>query len=80
MSRHSTGAASALIKENTELLEKLGIKVIFKSKFHHKFTVIDSKIVWYGSVNFLSFGISDESVMRFISSDVAGQLIDTMSY
>lgn len=66
------------VKENTELLEKLGIKVIFKSRFHQKFTVIDSKIVWYGSVNFLSFGGLDESVMRFISSDVAGQLIDTV--
>ena len=66
------------VKENSELLEKFGIKVIFKSKFHQKFTVIDSKIVWYGSVNFLSFGSSDESVMRFISSDVAGQLIDTV--
>ena len=66
------------VKENSEFLEKFGIKVIFKSKFHQKFTVIDSKIVWYGSVNFLSFGSSDESVMRFISSDVAGQLIDTV--
>lgn len=66
------------VKENTEILEKLGIKVMFKSKFYQKFTVIDSKTVWYGSVNFLSFGNSEESVMRFISSDVAGQLTDTV--
>ena len=66
------------VKENTDILEKLGIKVMFKSKFYQKFTVIDSKTVWYGSVNFLSFGNSEESVMRFISSDVAGQLTDTV--
>ena len=43
-----------------------------------KFTVIDQYVVWYGSVNFLSFGTHEESIMRFENSDIAGQLTDTV--
>lgn len=64
--------------ENTQALQAYGIKVIYKSQFHQKFTVIDQQTVWYGSVNFLSFGTSENSVMRFVSSDIAGQLMDTV--
>ena len=54
------------------------MNVIYKSDFHQKFTVIDNKIVWYGSVNFLSFGTNEESIMRFVSFDIAGELTDTV--
>ena len=64
--------------ENTQKLESYGIEVQYKSGFHQKFTVIDSQIVWYGSVNFLSFGTAEESIMRFTSHDIAGQLVDTV--
>ena len=64
--------------EITEKLTEYGVKVKYRSGFHQKFTVVDSEIVWYGSVNFLSFGIAEESIMRFLSPDIAGQLIDTV--
>ncbi len=64
--------------ENTQKLEAYGIEVRHKSGFHQKFTVIDGQIVWYGSVNFLSFGTAEESIMRFTSYDIAGQLMDTV--
>ncbi len=64
--------------ENTQKLESYGIKVRYRSGFHQKFTVIDGQIVWYGSVNFLSFGTAEESIMRFTSHDIAGQLMDTV--
>ena len=66
------------IKENTAILQNCGVNVIYKSDFHQKFTVIDNKIVWYGSVNFLSFGTNEESIMRFVSFDIAGELTDTV--
>lgn len=66
------------VKENSALLLFSGVNVIYKSDFHQKFTVIDNKIVWYGSVNFLSFGTNEESIMRFVSFDVAGELKDTV--
>lgn len=66
------------VAKNISLLQDYGIKVIQKSGFHQKFTIIDQEIVWYGSVNFLSFGISEESIMRFTNVDIAGQLMDTV--
>ena len=62
----------------TELLQKSGITVKYKSNFHQKFTVIDKSVVWYGSVNFLSLGTHEESIMRFENADIAGQLMDTV--
>lgn len=65
----------------TECAEKLwdnGVIVSYKSDFHQKFTVIDQSVVWYGSVNFLSFGTHEESIMRFENTDIAGQLMDTV--
>ena len=66
------------VKENVSVLQSCGVNVIYKSGFHQKFTVVDNQIVWYGSVNFLSFGTNEESIMRFISFDVAGELKDTV--
>ena len=64
--------------ENTQKLESYGVEVRYKTGFHQKFTVIDGQIVWYGSVNFLSFGTAEESIMRFTSHDIAGQLMETV--
>ena len=66
------------IIECAELLQKQGVVLKYKSDFHQKFTVIDQSVVWYGSVNFLSFGTNEESIMRFENADIAGQLMDTV--
>ncbi len=58
-----------------ELLEKNGIDLIFKINIHQKFSIIDQRIVWYGSINFLSFGSAQESIMRIESSNIANELI-----
>ena len=71
-------AEQKTVKENTSVLQNIGVNVIYKSDFHQKFTVIDNQIVWYGSVNFLSFGTNEESIMRFVSFDIAGELTDTV--
>jgi hypothetical protein len=56
-------------------LSDAGIKVLFKSKIHQKYAVIDHKLVWYGSINLLSFGYSEESIMRLASSNIAYELL-----
>lgn len=64
--------------QNAEYLNQYGIRIKFKSDFHQKFVIADQNVVWYGSVNFLSFGTHEESVMRFENCDIAGQLMDTV--
>lgn len=65
-------------EECAEILRKTGVEIKTKSNFHQKFTVVDAKTVWYGSVNFLSFGTAEESIMRFENGDIAGELTDTV--
>lgn len=67
-----------IVIDCSEQLKQYGIKVLYKSNFHQKFAIIDQFAVWYGSVNFLSFGTNEESIMRFENGDVARQLIDTI--
>ena len=67
------------VEQNAMLLESCGVRVRYKSDFHQKFTILDSQTVWYGSVNFLSFGAHDESIMRFLNAEIAGALIDTVT-
>ncbi len=60
------------------LLEDYGIIPVFRPGFHQKFTIVDGKLAWYGSVNILSFGRSEESIMRLSSEEIAGALMDTV--
>ena len=66
------------VNECAEKLRENWVTVKYKSDFHQKVTVIDQSVVWYGSVNFLSFGTHEESIMRFENTDIAGQLMDTV--
>jgi superfamily II DNA or RNA helicase len=58
-----------------QLLKDSGINVVLKSNIHQKFAVIDQKIVWYGSINLLSYGNAQESIMRIESPNIANELI-----
>lgn len=61
-----------------ELLEnwtKAGIQIIIKAGIHQNFAIIDQRIIWYGSINVLSFGNEDENIMRFESNNVANELM-----
>ena len=62
-----------------DFLRSAGLVVRFKSNIHQKFTVIDEKIVWYGSINLLSFGSAEESIMRLESSNIASALIRSIT-
>lgn len=54
--------------------EEIGVRLIFRSNIHQKFAIVDDKITWYGSINLLSFGHSEESIMRLESSSIAYEL------
>jgi hypothetical protein len=56
------------------ILTDAGVKILFKSNIHQKFAVIDEKIIWYGSINLMSFGYSTESIMRLTSGNIAFEL------
>lgn len=61
----------------TALLQTLsdsGIRVITKPNIHQKFATVDQNIVWYGSINLLSYGSAEESVMRLENMEIAGEL------
>jgi superfamily II DNA or RNA helicase len=60
------------------MIEAAGVHLIFKPNIHQKFVIIDNKITWYGSINFLSFGYSEESVMRLESSSIAHELLESI--
>ncbi len=62
-----------------DLFENNGIKVVRKSHIHQKFAVLDRKTSWYGSINLLSYGSSQESVMRIESSNIANELIKSLA-
>lgn len=46
-----------------------------KERIHQKFAVIDRRIVWYGSINLLSYGKGEESIMRFENLEIAEELL-----
>ncbi|MCL2034972.1 MAG: DEAD/DEAH box helicase family protein, partial [Oscillospiraceae bacterium] len=64
----------ARIAECIEVLSQNGISVKVKERIHQKFAIIDQRIVWYGSINLLSYGISEESIMRIESLEIAAEL------
>ena len=66
------------VSVNISLLQGAGINVVLRSAIHQKFTIIDQHIVWYGSINFLSFGSSEETIMRLDSHAIANELLDVI--
>ena len=65
--------------ECIEYLRSYGIQVKPRNTFL-RCTVIDSQIVWYGSVNVLTNNSPDSCVMRLESSDIAVKLTDSVIY
>ncbi len=53
-----------------------GVNLVFRESIHQSFTVLDNQIVWYGSINPLSYNRAESSVLRLINASLAGKLID----
>lgn len=63
------------LRVTIDVLKSAGINVLFKSNIHQKFAVIDQRVVWYGSINLLSYGNSEESILRLDSPNIASELL-----
>ena len=68
----------ASLQRTVDLLTNNGISVVFKSNIHQKFAIMDQKVVWYGSINLLSYGSAQESIMRIESSNIANELMKSI--
>ncbi len=66
------------LQEALKTLSAAGISLVYKPNIHQKFAVIDQKIVWYGSINLMSFGSAEESIMRLESYNIANELIKSI--
>jgi len=66
------------LQETLDALKTAGISLVYESNIHQKFAVMDQKIVWYGSINLMSFGSAEESIMRFESYNIANELIKSI--
>ena len=68
----------ATIQRTLDLLTDCGASVVFKSNIHQKFAIMDQKIIWYGSINLLSYGSAQESIMRLESANIANELLKSV--
>jgi phosphatidylserine/phosphatidylglycerophosphate/cardiolipin synthase-like enzyme len=48
------------------------------SAIHQKFAIFDRRIVWYGSINLLGYGRSEETLMCLESAGIAGELLKSL--
>ena len=46
--------------------------------FNIPFAVVDQKVLWYGSINLLSYGSAQESMMRIESTNIAHELMKSI--
>ena len=68
----------AALRRVFDLITDNGIRIVFKSNIHQKFAIMDQKIVWYGSINLLSYGSAQESIMRIESANIANELMNSI--
>ena len=68
----------SVLQKALDLLTCSGINIVYKSNIHQKFAIMDQKIVWYGSINLLSYGSAQESIMRIEGSNIANELIKSI--
>ena len=66
------------MQRTLDLLAENGVSVVFKTNIHQKFAVTDQRVVWYGSINLLSYGSARESIMRIESSNIANELMKSI--
>lgn len=59
----------------TKTISDYNIHIIVKSNVHQKFAVVDQSIVWYGSINLLSYRAAEENIMRLENMEIAEELL-----
>ncbi len=67
------------LEETLASLQASGVRLVFKANIHQKCAVIAQKIVWCGSINLLSYGSAQESLMRLESPNIGQELLKVIS-
>ena len=62
----------AVIKQ----LKEAGAEVLAQPKLTQRYAVIDSAIVWYGDINYLSSAKPEDAAIRLESPELAGELLE----
>ena len=62
--------------ELMERLRKAGFEIRLVEESCEHYAVIDSEIVWYGSMNLLSNEDAEDNLMRVCSKDIAAELLE----
>lgn len=57
-------------------LMEVGIKVRQEPIMHEHYAIIDEEIVWYGSMNLLSWEKEDDNLMRVVSKEIAQEIME----
>lgn len=64
------------VERSIALLTGSRVTVETQNDLQHRYTVIDRSIVWYGSIDYLSYSAKGAGVLRFENADIAGELLD----
>ncbi len=56
-------------------LQGMGIQVLFTDRHHRKLAIVDREIIYEGSINILSHGVSCELMRRIESEPLARQMV-----
>ena len=59
-----------------EDMRKAGFYIKTVEEYCDRFAVIDQKVVWYGNINLLAKDKVDDSIMRVMSKEIAGELME----
>lgn len=68
--------AAAYWMQLHEDMRKAGFYIKTVEESCERFAVIDQEVVWYGNINLLAKDKIDDSVMRVISKEIAGELME----
>jgi phosphatidylserine/phosphatidylglycerophosphate/cardiolipin synthase-like enzyme len=59
-----------------DMLQEIGVEVLFTGGHHRKLAIFDRHVLWEGSLNILSQNDSCEIMRRMESEDLAQQMVD----
>ena len=71
-----SGEQQARVLPAIELLEETDAEIVMQPILAHRYVVIDSTIVWYGDISFLSSAKAEDTAIRLESPELAGELLD----
>ena len=65
------------IKSLYKIIKDTNITLKTMPGTYHKYAIIDYSIIWFGGINLLSYGKSQESMMRLYNREISNELIST---